>query len=270
MRPPDGTQEKSPPAAPQAGGSLGVFAQSLLVELAVRATAVWLPVNATKGFERVAHADAEGEDLFQTPGMQQVLPPLFADVLQKNEPRVLIVQGLIERGAKATLILMPLLQGPQIAAMLAAVAAEELSGETLQQQAMILSIRGNALIAQMFAVQTAPPPTPVPEIVSQMPASPAPRAGRPVDPHVVLEFILALQRSLDLNEVSNVAVNEGRMLFGVDRVSLVVQRGRKSVITAVSGQESVHPRGNLIRTMRTLAEQVIKSGEPFRDRKSVV
>ena len=64
--------------------------------------------------------------------------------------------------------------------------------------------------------------------------------------------------------MAGVAVNDGRLLLGVDRVSLVLRRGRKSVVAAVSGQESVHPRGNLIRTMRTLAGQVIAAGEPLR------
>ena len=85
-----------------------------------------------------------------------------------------------------------------------------------------------------------------------------------VNSQAVLDYLLSLQRSLDLNEVANVAVNDGRILFGVDRVSLALKRGRKAVIKAVSGQESVHPRGNLIRTLRTLTRKVIAAGEPFR------
>ncbi|WP_010586562.1 HlyD family efflux transporter periplasmic adaptor subunit [Schlesneria paludicola] len=90
----------------------------------------------------------------------------------------------------------------------------------------------------------------------------SPRAG--MNSRAVLDFLLSIQRSLDLNEVANVAVNDGRILFGVDRVSLALNRGRMAVIKAVSGQESVHPRGNLIRTLRTLTRKVISAGEPFR------
>ena len=85
-----------------------------------------------------------------------------------------------------------------------------------------------------------------------------------IDSHAVLEYVLSLQRSLDLNEVSNVIVNDGRVLFEADRVSLALMRGKKAVIKAVSGQESVHPRGNLIRTMRLLTQKALATDEPFR------
>ena len=84
------------------------------------------------------------------------------------------------------------------------------------------------------------------------------------DPQAVLDYLLSLQRSLDLNEVANVAVNDGRILLAADRVSLAMRQGQKAVIKAVSGQESVHPRGNLIRAMRRLTQKVINSGEAFR------
>ena len=84
------------------------------------------------------------------------------------------------------------------------------------------------------------------------------------NPQAILEFVLSLQRSLDLGEVANVIVNDGRILFSADRVSLALRRGRKAVIKAVSGQESVHPRGNLIRALRRLTQKVMTAGEPFR------
>ena len=80
----------------------------------------------------------------------------------------------------------------------------------------------------------------------------------------LFEFVLNLQRSLDLNEVANVAVNDGRLLWEVDRVSLALCRGHKTEILAVSGQESVHPRGNLIRSMGRLTDHVIAAGEPLK------
>ena len=105
-----------------------------------------------------------------------------------------------------------------------------------------------------------------PQISSpRMAAVQSPAATRQqVDPQAVFDYLLSLQRSLDLNEVANVVVNDGRILFGVDRVSLAMRRGRKAVITAVSGQESVHPRGNLIRAMGRLTQKVLSSGESFR------
>ncbi len=85
-----------------------------------------------------------------------------------------------------------------------------------------------------------------------------------IDARTLFEFVLNLQRSLDLNEVANVAVNDGRLLWDADRVSLILRRGRRTSVIAVSGQESVHPRGNLIRAMRRLSTQVIAVGEPLK------
>lgn len=107
--------------------------------------------------------------------------------------------------------------------------------------------------------------TPAQAAAARGAAAPPPPASRTsVDSKEVLEYVLSLQRSLDLNEVANVVVNDGRILFGVDRVSLAIRNGNKTVIRAVSGQESVHPRGNLIRAMRILTHKVIESNEPFR------
>lgn len=77
-------------------------------------------------------------------------------------------------------------------------------------------------------------------------------------------FGLQLQRSLHVTDVANVAANEGRSLVGCDRVSVLIQRGRKVSVVAVSGQESIHPRSNLIRSMVNLSREVIKSGLPLK------
>jgi hypothetical protein len=73
-------------------------------------------------------------------------------------------------------------------------------------------------------------------------------------------FGLQLQRSLLLREVTAVAANDGRLLVGCDRVSVVLQRGRKIRAHAVSGQESIHPRANLVKSMVRLSREVIRSG----------
>jgi multidrug efflux pump subunit AcrA (membrane-fusion protein) len=95
------------------------------------------------------------------------------------------------------------------------------------------------------------------------PESVVPHVAPPASLREVLAFTLNLQRSLDLNEVANVVVNDGRLLWHSDRVSLALRRGRTTVIAAVSGQESVHPRGNLVRAMARLTANVIESGEPL-------
>jgi multidrug efflux pump subunit AcrA (membrane-fusion protein) len=75
------------------------------------------------------------------------------------------------------------------------------------------------------------------------------------------QFTLNLQRSLDVAEVAAIAVNDAKLLLGCDRVSLALQRGTFAVVQAVSGQERVQSRSNLIRHMVRLAEAVISSGE---------
>lgn len=74
-------------------------------------------------------------------------------------------------------------------------------------------------------------------------------------------FTLHLQRSLDVDEVAAVAVNDGRVLLGCDRLSLALRYGNRSVIRAVSGQERVERRANLVRAMGQLAQQAIVAGE---------
>ena len=76
-------------------------------------------------------------------------------------------------------------------------------------------------------------------------------------------FTLRLQQTLNSEEVSEVAASDGRLLLEVDRLSVVIKKGAKVDVKAVSGQTSVNPRANLIRTMAALAEQVIAMGEPL-------
>lgn len=75
------------------------------------------------------------------------------------------------------------------------------------------------------------------------------------------QFILQLHRSLDLREVAVTAANDGRLLVGCDRLSVAILDGRKAVIRAISGQESVNQRANLVRKMTAVADKVISSGE---------
>jgi multidrug efflux pump subunit AcrA (membrane-fusion protein) len=73
-------------------------------------------------------------------------------------------------------------------------------------------------------------------------------------------FVLGLQR-LDVRQVAAAAVNDGRMLLGCDRLGLALREGGRIRIRAVSGQENIHQRANLVRSMSLLAERVMQSGE---------
>lgn len=75
------------------------------------------------------------------------------------------------------------------------------------------------------------------------------------------ELSLRLQSSLDFKTVALTAVNDGRMLLNCDRLSVARTHGRKTVIEAISGQDQVNHRANLVRAMSRLAAQVIPTGE---------
>ncbi len=73
-------------------------------------------------------------------------------------------------------------------------------------------------------------------------------------------FLHGLRR-LDVREVAANAANDGRVLLGCDRVSVAIREGKRIKVRAVSGQEDVHQRANLIRTMTNLTRRVMKTGE---------
>ena len=75
--------------------------------------------------------------------------------------------------------------------------------------------------------------------------------------------VLLLQRARGVTDVAGVAVNESRRLLDVDRVSLVRRRGRRFPVEAVSGQDTVHKRANLIRRLSKLAKAVMRTREPL-------
>tara|TARA_R110002072_G_scaffold13481_1_gene56786 strand:- start:262915 stop:264936 length:2022 start_codon:yes stop_codon:yes gene_type:complete len=75
------------------------------------------------------------------------------------------------------------------------------------------------------------------------------------------QFVLQLHKSLDVKEVAFTAANDGRLLVGCDRLSVAVLDGRKTVIRAISGQDSVNHRANLVRRMTKLASRVIRTNE---------
>ncbi len=74
-------------------------------------------------------------------------------------------------------------------------------------------------------------------------------------------FALNLQRSLDVNEVAAVAVNDGRVLLGCDRLSVALQYGNRTVVRAISGQDKVQQRSNLVRAMTRLAHEAMAARE---------
>lgn len=77
------------------------------------------------------------------------------------------------------------------------------------------------------------------------------------------QFSRLVHDSLDLRETAYTVVNEGRRLIGCDRVSLALVRGSKCIVEAISGQDSIDQRSNIVAALNKLATRVVAAGEPL-------
>ena len=76
-------------------------------------------------------------------------------------------------------------------------------------------------------------------------------------------FARSAHESLDLKETAFIVANEGRRLIGCDRVSIAIKKGRKCKVQAVSGQDTIENRSNIITSLNNLATRVVAAGEPL-------
>ncbi len=74
------------------------------------------------------------------------------------------------------------------------------------------------------------------------------------------QFSQRLWQSLDLPLVCATVANDGRLLAGCDRVSVLIRRGRAFTLKSVSGVERVEPRSTATRSMESLARLVAREG----------
>ncbi len=77
------------------------------------------------------------------------------------------------------------------------------------------------------------------------------------------QFARQVHDSLDVRETAYTIVNEGRRLMGCDRVTVAILRGGKCVVEAVSGQDTLDNRSNVVTLLGKLATRVVASGEPL-------
>ncbi|MCH5375119.1 MAG: hemolysin D, partial [Planctomycetes bacterium] len=75
------------------------------------------------------------------------------------------------------------------------------------------------------------------------------------------QFARTVHENLDLRETAYTIVNEGRRIIGCDRVSVGIMHGRKCKIEAVSGQDTIENRSNIVHFLGQLATRVIATGE---------
>ncbi|MBP86769.1 MAG: hemolysin D [Planctomycetaceae bacterium] len=76
-------------------------------------------------------------------------------------------------------------------------------------------------------------------------------------------FSRLIHESLDLRETAYSVANEGRRLIGCDRVSVAVKKGRKCYVEAVSGQDTLENRSNIVAALGHLSTKVVATGEPL-------
>ncbi len=74
-------------------------------------------------------------------------------------------------------------------------------------------------------------------------------------------FTHQIHGSLDLKETAYSVVNDGKRLVGCDRLSVALKLSGRTMVEAVSGQEVVEQRSNLVRDLTKLCKVVIRSGE---------
>ena len=77
------------------------------------------------------------------------------------------------------------------------------------------------------------------------------------------QFVKQAYGSLDLKTVAYRIANEGRRLIGCDRLSVVLKRGSKCRLTAVSGVDKPNRRANVVRQLEKLCAVVTAVNEPL-------
>ena len=76
-------------------------------------------------------------------------------------------------------------------------------------------------------------------------------------------FIDAVHRGLDPDQTAYTIANEARRLIDCDRVSVLIGKGRRCRVKAVSGLDSVERRAEQVRKLNTLTSTIIKAGQPL-------
>jgi multidrug efflux pump subunit AcrA (membrane-fusion protein) len=83
----------------------------------------------------------------------------------------------------------------------------------------------------------------------------------------VERFTRAVHERLDTSYAAYVVANDGRRLIGCDRVTVMLRRGKRYVVTATSGVDAVEPRSQAAKLLARLTAEVAATGEAqwFRD-----
>ncbi len=73
-------------------------------------------------------------------------------------------------------------------------------------------------------------------------------------------FARLVHDNLELRDTAFTIANEGRQLIGCDRVSVAIKKGRKCKVEAISGQDTIEHRSNIVTALNSLATRVVSAG----------
>ena len=76
-------------------------------------------------------------------------------------------------------------------------------------------------------------------------------------------LVKEIHKSLGLEETCYALANEARPVIGCDRVTVLTRKGTRYKVRAISGQEIVNPRANLVQSLQQLVQVVTIVGQPF-------
>ncbi len=77
-------------------------------------------------------------------------------------------------------------------------------------------------------------------------------------------LVSRVHANLDLTALAYQIVNDGRSFIGCDRISLIAPRGDTLQLIAISGVDTFDRRSTLLRSLETLSEVVVQSGQALR------
>jgi multidrug efflux pump subunit AcrA (membrane-fusion protein) len=169
------------------------------------------------------------------------------DALVSEGPQVCPLGQPGDDGARDVEVLVPFRNDTRPCGVLEVIISQlpDVPAATDRAMAVLQEVAGYA--SHYLQTQYAPPPDAAPRFAEQL-----------------NELILELYRDPCVSQVSLVAVNEGRSLIGCDRTSLIALHGRRADVLAVSGQERVVTRSNLVRAMADLAAALGDAERPLR------
>ncbi|MCA9270182.1 MAG: HlyD family efflux transporter periplasmic adaptor subunit [Planctomycetales bacterium] len=77
------------------------------------------------------------------------------------------------------------------------------------------------------------------------------------------QFAQVVHESLDRKETAFVIANETQRFVGCDRVTVIVRKRGKFFVEAISGQDQIDTRSNMVTLLQALVRRVLAAGDPL-------